>query len=485
MGISVVEADKGMGIVLLDVEDLSKADRLMVRELGGTECDEKTSEDVTASIMRKVETFESSIDVEAMKYLNTYYDGRMDNFEESMIPFLKLRPKLHKMKNEELKERDESKLKYRPVVDASRCHLNGYSKSLTDYLRDLIRKVGRKHFKDNNPMIKNGQEVVNVLKTVGEPCNLERYFVVADLSSAYTFIFLENLLIAMKYIGEDLDIPVWKREAFEEIANLVFQNSYLETSEGIFLLGTCLPMGLNCSGEAMDVVLLMAELVFLGKMEINLIEFEHQYEEYKHVEEKSRSLFFSYKRYRDDTFSVVKQKEDSSIKTVLEILGKAFLPSLQINMEISSLVGSFLDVVFWKRMSGVGFETTVRRKGAYPISYCHGSSNVPPAILKSILGGELLRHRRITGNKNLQQVNDECIIAELISRGYRETVVRKCVESRIKQIGEEYNEKLLRRETKKRPVGLVYGATTEYDQEWNTHHKLGMILKQSLPDGVR
>ena len=73
MGISVVEADKGMGIVLLDVEDLSRADRLMVRELGGTECDEKTSEYVTASIRRKVETFESSIDVEVKKYLKTYY----------------------------------------------------------------------------------------------------------------------------------------------------------------------------------------------------------------------------------------------------------------------------------------------------------------------------------------------------------------------------------------------------------------------------
>ena len=37
----------------------------MVRELGGTVCDEKTSEDVTESIRRKVETFENSIDVEA------------------------------------------------------------------------------------------------------------------------------------------------------------------------------------------------------------------------------------------------------------------------------------------------------------------------------------------------------------------------------------------------------------------------------------
>ena len=334
-------------------------------------------------------------------------------------------------------------------------------------------------------MIKNGQEVVDVLKIEGEPTNIERYFVIADLSSAYTFIFLENLLVAMKYIGENLEIPTWKRETFDEIARIVFQNSYLETSEGIFLLGTCLPMGLNCSGEAMDVVLLMAELVFLGKIEGNLDKFKDQFDEFKPVVEENRSLFVSYKRYRDDTFSILKQKEDSSVKNVLEVLGKAFLPSLQINMEISSLVGSFLDVVFWKRMSGFGFETTVRRKGSYPISYCHGSSNVPPAILKSILGGELLRHRRITGNRILQQVNDECIIAELTSRGYSETAVRKCAESRINQIGEEYNAKLSRREAKKRPEGLVYGAKTEYDQEWNTHHKLKMILKHSLPEGVR
>ena len=58
-------------------------------------------------------------------------------------------------------------------------------------------------------------------------------------------------------------------------------------------------------------------------------------------------------------------------------------------------------------------------------------------------------------------------------------------ESRINQIGEEYNVKLSRREAKKRPEGLVYGAKTEYDQEWNTHHKLKMILKHSLPEGVR
>ena len=106
MGICVVEADKGMGIVLLDVNKLATADRLMVRELGGTECDEKTSEDVTEAIRRKVENFESSAGVDAKKFLNTYYDGRMDKYEESMTPFLKLRPKLHKMNHDELKQRN-------------------------------------------------------------------------------------------------------------------------------------------------------------------------------------------------------------------------------------------------------------------------------------------------------------------------------------------------------------------------------------------
>ena len=62
----------------------------------------------------------------------------------------------------------------------------------------------------------------------------------------------------MKYIGREKHL--------KRFAKLVFQNSYLETSEGIFLLGTCLPMGLNCSGEAMDLVLLIAELIFLGKI---------------------------------------------------------------------------------------------------------------------------------------------------------------------------------------------------------------------------
>ena len=106
-------------------------------------------------------------------------------------------------------------------------------------------------------------------------------------------------------------------------------------------------------------------------------------------------------------------------------------------MEISYFVGSFLDTVFFKRMSGIGFESTVRRKGLYPISYCHGSSNIPTSVLRSILGGEILRHRRLTENRVLIKTNDKCIINELVYRGYSEQLVRKMAMDRIKVIEQE------------------------------------------------
>ena len=485
MDLCVVEADKGMGLVILDVKKLISADETMVDELGGVRCENKTCQDVLMDIKTKVNEFESKLGIHERKFLDTYYEERMNQVDQAMIPFLKLRPKLHKLKQQQLQERNCEELKFRPVVDASRGPLNEYSKSLMEYMRDLVRKVCMKFFQGEKPIIKNGQEVLEVLKSVGQISNNGKYFVVADLSSAYTYIFLENLLIAMKNIGAELDIPVWKKNMFENIAELVLGNSFLQTSAGVFLLGTCLPMGLNASGEAMDLVLLMSELVALGKIKHDLTEFEEQYEEYKGLKFENKCSLLSYRSFRDDTFSVFEKESEKSVKDALETLGSTFLPALTINMEISYFVGSFLDTVFFKRMSGIGFESTVRRKGLFPISYCHGTSNVPPSILKSILGGEILRHRRLTTNRILLKTNDECIITEIVSRGYKEEHVRKIVLDRIKVIEQEYNEKFERRTKRSLPRGLVYGAKTVYDQEWNTHFKLKMILKHSLPEGIR
>ena len=487
-GIVIVEADKGMGVCLLNIKDLVKADAEMVKELGGKKCTE-TVEEVKEIITEKIKLLEESLEENGKKFMRTFYGGIMENVREAQVPFLKIRPKLHKLTKQELEMKDASRLKYRPVIDASRGPLTIPAKSLMDYIRDLMQRTEKSFFGEEEvPMIKNGHAMVKVIEDVGE--NKDEgmtTFAVADLSSAYTFIYLKNLLIAMQFLGKKVGIPQWKNELFQKIAKLVLENSFIQTTEGIFSMGTCLPMGLCCSGECLDLVLLMSELVLMGKVEAEHVPgFISQYGDYK-LERKQNKMpsFMSYKRYRDDTCSSLKIKKGDTPEEAIKALGEAFIPSLDINIEVTIYVAKFLDLIFFKRFSGTGMETMVKRKGIFPIGFCHAESNMNNAILTSIIGGEILRHRRLTKNRKLIEANDEALIVELKSRRYRKEFSENLVKRRIQKIGEEYDQHFNRRKPRENPEGLVYGAKTIFNQEWNTHYKLHKILRHSLPINVR
>ena len=243
-------------------------------------------------------------------------------------------------------------------------------------------------------------------------------------------------------------------------------------------------MGLCCSGVALDIVLLVCELVYLGKVEAKDIEgFEQQFGAEK--KQPNTDMLMKYRRYRDDTCSVMKMETKEDVKNSVKVLGEAFLPDLDINVEVSIYVGAFLDVMFFKKFESGGYETIVKRKDNYPVTFCHATSNMSASIVKSIIGGEILRHRRLCSNDELAEVNDECIIQELISRGYQEQFVRKAVQKRKSQIEEIYDSEYRLKQLRNPPVGLVYGAKTLYDEEWFTHKKLMLVLKAALPDGVR
>ena len=483
-GICIVEADKNVGICLVNIDDLLEADDKLVNELGGKYCQGKNAIEMKESIIEKIKAFEQVTGPEERKFLCKFYGARMAEFEDSVLPFLKVRPKLHKLNHEQLKSLNPKILKYRPVVDSSRTPLNPYAGMLTEYLRSLINRTEQKYMKENSVFVKNGHDLAKMIKGLDKEDKNGMYFAIADLSSAYTYVFLENLKVAMRFLGQKLGVPSWKNKMFIEIAELVFNNSFLETTKGVYKLSTCLPMGLCCSGESLDIVLLVCELVFLGKEKSNEIEgFEEQFNKEKNTPESS--LFTKYKRYRDDTCSVLKMNKKDDIKNCLKVLGEVFLPELDINIEASIFVGSFLDVMFFKKFSDGGFETLVKRKGEYPVTFCHASSNTSSSIVKSILGGELLRHRRLSSNELLVETNDECILQELKSRGYKEEFVRRAINRRIVQIKKLYDSEFKLNQLKKPPIGLVYGAKSVYDEEWFTHDKLMMILKTSLPEGVR
>ena len=127
-------------------------------------------------------------------------------------------------------------------------------------------------------------------------------------------------------------------------------------------------MGLCASGKCLDVVLLVAELVFLGEVGAEEVPgFIEQYSENKLQDStRSRTFFLEYKRYRDETFSMVKHVEEENPRLNVETLGNVFIPFLDINVQMTIFVGTFLDVMFFKKFSGEGYETTVKRNGLYP-----------------------------------------------------------------------------------------------------------------------
>ena len=144
-----------------------------------------------------------------------------------------------------------------------------------------------------------------------------------------------------------------------------------------------------------------------------------------------------------------------------------------------------MDTVFYKRFGGDGYECFVRRKVKFPITYAKATLNLPKSVVKSIVSSEMLRYRRICSNGDFVQLNDDCLIEELVSRGYDERYIRRLAAARRYEICENYDENYNRKKKGLACEGLVYGSKSVYDGIWYTHRKLACILLQALPDGIR
>ena len=496
-GVVVVEADKSCGICLLKVSDVKDADKRMIEELGGNIVNLETVH-VEKIIISRIHQFESSLNEVQRLYLNEKFPSRLDGFEDAVLPFLKIRPKVHKMSKEELKHRDISNLKYRPVIDASRSCFKASSRILMEYCRELIDLVKEKLMNRSKWMVKNGHEVANYFKSLKEERNEAKIFTVADMSSAYSYVYLKDLIVAMELIGKKVGIPYWKRHLGLKVATLILKNSYVETSWGVYQLGECLPMGMGMSGEALDVVCLLSELVAEGQFELRDVpSVNGQYKviiEDGFVDAEGRlncellnSSFDKYWRYRDDTLSKLELTEGVNMKHMMNYLGSIFLESLQMEMKLSCLVGSYLDVVFYKKISGRGYETLVRRKFEYPVTFVHASSSMSDKIMKNIIDGEILRFKRMCSIREYFKVNLDCLVSELESRGFKMRRILELVRDRLSRISVGYEEGtwIKKDERIAEREGIVYGSKVIYDDVWGTHQKLMKVLICSLPFGVR
>ena len=483
--VCVMDCDKNHGIALIDIKDAVTADEKMISQLGGIKTSIQIEANVKETISDAIKDFEINLNSEARKFMDIYYPNRVYN--DPVLPFMKLTAKIHKLSHQELQNRDVSKLKYRPVIDCSRTALVQYSRALMNHVKMLTQKLENKYFPLDSPLIKNGHEIAEYLKNENLWNNSGTFFAIADLSSAYSFVFLENLLFAMGFAARELEIPKWKNELFINIAKLVLNNSFVQTSGGFYKLSSCLPMGLNCSGECLDLVCLVSELAFKGK--IIFPEFSpcsERHDKWTILDEgRISSMIIKYLRYRDDTFTYGNAENQEGVKDLIHGLGSAFLTTLDINVNLSHFVSSFLDCFFFKSITGNRYHTMVRRKGLIPVTFQHGESNSSDKTVKSIVSGEILRHRRLSSSEDIAKVNDTCLEMELFARGYEKTFISRLIKSRISEISSNYTRDYRRISPCSVPEGLVYGTKTVFDSVWNTHGIVKNFIKRMLQVNAR
>ena len=420
--IVVVECDKNCGIAIMDVERMKFEDKKMIKELGGVKWDNYEEEDIKVHLDSVIKKFEEDLDDDAKKFLNIYYPERKYLVEDSVLPFLKLKAKIHKLSEEQLKARNVEALKFRPVIDSSRTAFQQYSDAIMNFSSELTRRLVDKFFNGKSPLAKNGQQVAKLLQSMNKENTSGTYFAISDLSSAYSYIYLENLQYSVKFAAREVGIPDWKTTMYNRMIEMVLGNSFVQTSVGIYKLSmsSCLPMGLGMSGEALDLVCMTAEVNLFGKVIAPEFSRCSELEPFWEISDEAKLMesVKKYLRYRDDTFTYGSLSEEGNLRRTVNALGSAFLTTLDLNVNLSHFVGSFLDCFFYKKLTGEGFVTFVRRKGNFPVTFQHADSNSGDSVVRSIISGEVLRHRRLCSTEGLANVNDDCLRKELESRGY-------------------------------------------------------------------
>ena len=149
----LVMCDKNMGLSLFTLDTMRKADEALMKQLGAVRMENTTKEEIIGNVMKEIEKFEENLTLQHEEYLNKAYGSRFSDMNNASFPFLKSLHKIHKMSEEEIKEKDLGKLKFRPVVDAKKWLTRGYAGLAMQMMREA-----------NNLLVMSGGPVLKKLK---------------------------------------------------------------------------------------------------------------------------------------------------------------------------------------------------------------------------------------------------------------------------------------------------------------------------------
>ena len=451
-GAVFILADKNYGMSLIPVETMLQAETNMLKELDAKRTNYDTK-DIIKAVEEKIRKFEQSLCLGARQHVDSMDIDRFGRPKEIKVPFLKLNAKLHKMKSEDINNKDLSKLKFRPVQDSSSWIMKPYAVLLMTLLRDLMNAVKTKYNSISKIASEDGSQIskdMRLLKLLDEKSKM---FISSDMSSAYTNIFKDDVFKAVIIATELLQVNDWRRNLILRLIELVLGNNYIESSTGIYQLGDCLPMGSSASQDCLNIVGMISEFALFenatSEDEIKVtiddnfdveIVMEKKMKKNLSLTNSEKSQLKLYKRYIDDTHSVLSGENLSEMKSVIIKVLQAYPKNLVMNATLSLLNFSHLDCLGFCGFSKNQITTIVRKNFTAPINIVPSQSNCPVSNKYSIILSEMLRYRRICSSSQFINMNENFLFTEMIKVGYSVGEMKiKFTRSR-EYISDNYNE---------------------------------------------
>ena len=143
-GCVLVNCDKGMGMSLFTLRTMRKADADLMKQLGAVRLESPlgdTKANISKIVKAEIYKFEKELDVKQRKYMDATCEDRYFGMKKISFPFLKSQHKVHKMKEEQIRNKEISALKFRPVVDSKLWLTKDYSGVIMQMMRELSQNL--------------------------------------------------------------------------------------------------------------------------------------------------------------------------------------------------------------------------------------------------------------------------------------------------------------------------------------------------------
>ena len=478
------DCDKGLGVALIPTKAMKEAERKMVTSLGGvaSNMDEKQ----LVSVMRdKIQSFNDSLDgAQKCLWYSLYECTKEPEMNSLMVPFLNLKLKIHKMRSQDITNKNLGAMKFRPIVDMSRWIFNQHSTALRELVEAMCTQII--HISGNqlkNILPKNGWEVARALKEnkfVHQ--DSVKAMISADLSDAYSMVTLKDLEEAIEYVGEETSMEYWKTELIISLARLILDNNFVETSAGLAKLTSVLAMGMGASPACLNLVGLAAEHRRIVKEPSDKSKAPVNPVNVVDTHGKPFSDCLAYRRYLDDTQALGESKYAMGVKKMIMGIATMFPSTIPINIDCSHIFSNFLDVTAIRESSTGAISTTVKRNITTPPSFVPNKSQVPFKVKMAGLNGDMLRIRRICSKEEYVKTQDTLLKNEYLALGYSSHKINQAMEERREAIKNDFNSDYSRKETVKDMNNLVYGATSKMETGSMTHQVVKEIISSALGD---